>query len=167
MYGLRAIVNRCGVITGPWQMGKVDQGFFVHWAARHFYRRPLVYVGFGGTGHQVRDVLHIADLYELVRTQVATSEDHSGCTYNVGGGPQCSVSLAELTNLCAERIHGSAPPVGSQPQTHPSDVPFYVSDIRKISARTKWQPRHNVENTLDDVFQWLGQYRSQLESLFT
>ncbi len=29
MYGLRTVVNRCGVIAGPWQMGKVDQGFVV------------------------------------------------------------------------------------------------------------------------------------------
>jgi CDP-paratose 2-epimerase len=167
MYGLRAITNRCGVITGPWQMGKVDQGFFVHWAAKHFFQQPLAYVGFGGAGHQVRDVLHVADLYELVSTQIAASQDHTGCTYNVGGGPQCSVSLAELTNLCADRVHRKAPPVGSQPQTHPSDVPFYVSDIRKICARTKWQPRHTIEDILDDVFRWLGQHRSQLEFLFT
>src|SRR6266478_4955249 len=26
-YGLRAVVDRCGVLAGPWQMGKVDQGF--------------------------------------------------------------------------------------------------------------------------------------------
>ena len=41
MYGLRTIVNRCGVISGPWQMGKVDQGFLVLWAARHLVRRQL------------------------------------------------------------------------------------------------------------------------------
>ena len=27
MYGVRALVDCCGVISGPWQMGKVDQGF--------------------------------------------------------------------------------------------------------------------------------------------
>jgi CDP-paratose 2-epimerase len=32
LYGLAAIINRCGVVTGPWQMGKVDQGFVVFWA---------------------------------------------------------------------------------------------------------------------------------------
>lgn len=29
-YGLRWIINRCGLITGPWQMGKTDQGVIVH-----------------------------------------------------------------------------------------------------------------------------------------
>ena len=67
MYGLRTVVNRCGVISGPWQMGKVDQGFVVLWASRHLYGGRLSYMGFGGEGLQVRDVLHVADLYELIR----------------------------------------------------------------------------------------------------
>ena len=69
-YGLKTIINRCGVLTGPWQMGKVDQGFFVLWAARHLYGGALAYSGFGGAGHQVRDVLHVADLYELIWRQI-------------------------------------------------------------------------------------------------
>jgi CDP-paratose 2-epimerase len=56
MYGLRAVINRCGVISGPWQMGKVDQGFVVLWLARHLFGGPLSYMGFGGDGLQVRDV---------------------------------------------------------------------------------------------------------------
>jgi CDP-paratose 2-epimerase len=43
-------------------MGKVDQGFFMLWAARHLYGGVLAYSGFGGAGHQVRDVLHVVDL---------------------------------------------------------------------------------------------------------
>src|SRR5712675_1234223 len=60
-YGVRAIVNRCGVLTGPWQMGKVDQGVVALWVAKHFFRGHLAYVGHGGTGKQVRDLLHVQD----------------------------------------------------------------------------------------------------------
>src|SRR5260370_40157022 len=35
MYGLRFIINRCGVLTGPWQMGKADQGSLALWMAHH------------------------------------------------------------------------------------------------------------------------------------
>ncbi len=49
-YGLPAVVNRCGVIAGPWQMGKVDQGVFTYWMLAHHFRRPLRYIGFGGGG---------------------------------------------------------------------------------------------------------------------
>jgi CDP-paratose 2-epimerase len=84
LYGLRAVVNRCGVLTGPWQMGKVDQGFVVFWAARHLFGGALSYNGFGGAGLQVRDVLHIDDLYRLIRDQVAQMSAHSGKTLQCG-----------------------------------------------------------------------------------
>ena len=65
-FGFPAIVNRCGVIAGAGQFGKTDQGVFTLWVARHLFGRGLQYTGFGGTGKQVRDVLHPADLFRLV-----------------------------------------------------------------------------------------------------
>ena len=100
MYGLRAIVNRCGVISGPWQMGKVDQGFFVVWLARHLYGGALSYMGFGGEGLQVRDILHVDDLYDLLVQQLRGLKDDAGGMFNVGGGMANSVSLRELTDKC-------------------------------------------------------------------
>src|SRR5205823_893212 len=70
-YGLRTVINRCGLIAGPWQMGKADQGVVTLWAAAHYFRQPLRYIGFGGAGKQVRDILHIEDLCDLVADQVA------------------------------------------------------------------------------------------------
>src|ERR1700687_5441384 len=70
MYGLRGVINRCGVISGPWQMGKVDQGVMVLWVASHLFGRGLGYIGFGGQGKQVRDVLHIDDLGDLIDIQL-------------------------------------------------------------------------------------------------
>jgi CDP-paratose 2-epimerase len=73
-------------------MGKIDQGFVALWAARYLYGGTLSYNGFGGDGLQVRDVLHIDDLYCLLREQIGNVTIHSGKTYNVGGGTDCSVS---------------------------------------------------------------------------
>ena len=44
------VVNRCVVLTGPWQMGKVDQGVIVLWLARHFFGGVLEYIGYRGSG---------------------------------------------------------------------------------------------------------------------
>ena len=85
-FDLRAAIDRCGVIAGPWQMGKVDQGVFAWWLLSHLFRRPLSYIGYGGTGKQVRDLLHIDDLVDLVDDQLAEPERWSGVTANVGGG---------------------------------------------------------------------------------
>jgi CDP-paratose 2-epimerase len=162
LYGLRAIINRCGVVGGPWQMGKVDQGFVVFWAARHLFGGPLSYNGFGGAGLQVRDVLHIDDLYRLIRVQVAQMPVHSGKTYNVGGGVECSVSLAELTKACAERTCQRLT-ISQQPETNPVDIPYYVTDNSAVTVATGWSPQLTMSDTLDSIFAWLRKHRRELE----
>lgn len=165
MYGLRTVVNRCGVLSGPWQMGKVDQGFIVLWASRHLFGEPLSYIGFGGDGHQIRDVLHVADLYDLVRIQAADIAAHSGAVYNVGGGHANSVSLAELTALCRAGA-GQSVPIASNPRTSDADVPYYVTDNSAVTAATGWAPTRSVPTVLDDVFAWLRSHRALLEPVF-
>ena len=69
-YGFRFVINRAGLIAGPRQMAKSDQGVIVLWLAAHALEQPLRYIGFGGTGKQVRDILHIDDVCDLVLDQV-------------------------------------------------------------------------------------------------
>jgi CDP-paratose 2-epimerase len=166
MYGLRTIVNRCGVISGPWQMGKVDQGFIVLWASRHLYGGRLSYIGFGGEGLQVRDVMHVSDLYDLLKVQLADLGRYSGAVFNVGGGLRNSVSLAELTSMCRERA-GATIPIDSQPQTSAADVPYYVTDNSNVTTTTGWSPVRRVETILDEVFAWLREHRASLEPILT
>lgn len=162
LYGLRAVVNRCGVLTGPWQMGKVDQGFVVLWAARHLYGGSLAYSGFGGEGHQVRDLLHVDDLYDLVRQQIDGMDRFQGTVFNVGGGLDVSVSLAELTEACVLRA-GRRIGIAANPSTQPADIPWYVTDNAAVSAATDWHPRRSVDIVLDDIFRWLTDNRAILE----
>ena len=162
LYGLRAVINRCGVLTGPWQMGKVDQGFVVLWAARHLFGGALSYNGFGGTGLQVRDVLHVEDLYRLICKQVAEIASHSGKIYNVGGGAECSVSLAELTEACV-RYTGRRVSIASQPASNPVDIPYYVTDTTAVTRATGWRPRLSLADILDDIFGWLRDHRGELK----
>lgn len=162
-YGLRGVVNRCGVIAGPWQMGQVDQGFVVLWLARHLFARGLTYAGFGGKGLQVRDVLHIDDLADLIAIQAARMTDHDGRVFNVGGGTERSTSLAELTELC-QRMTGQFPPIASDPSTRPNDVPYYVSDTSAIRA-AGWSPLRSLEVVCSDIVQWLTDHRGALERI--
>lgn len=166
LYGMPAVVNRCGVLTGPWQMGKVDQGFVVLWAARHLFGGRLSYNGFGGAGLQVRDVLAIRDLNRLISKQIEAIESHSGKVYNVGGGARRSLSLAELTEQCAGRA-GRHLMIASRPQTDPVDIPFYVTDNTAVTAATGWRPEVSLGEMLDDIFEWLREDRGQIEAIFT
>jgi CDP-paratose 2-epimerase len=154
LYGLNAIVNRCGVLTGPWQMGKVDQGVFVLWAARHLYGGSLAYIGYGGLGRQVRDLLHVEDLHRLIEIQLADPKAWSDGAHNVGGGPSVSLSLAELTAECRARA-GRSLEIASDPVDRPYDVPYYVTDTRAITQRSGWTPRLKPGEILDDIFEWL------------
>lgn len=161
LYGLTAVVNRCGVLTGPWQMGKVDQGVFVLWAARHLYGGSLSYIGYGGTGHQVRDFLHVEDLYDLVKLQIAKPEDWTDDPHNVGGGPALSLSLAELTRECRQRA-GRDIDIASDPVDRPYDVPYYVTDTRVVTDRSGWRPKRQMAEVLDDIFEWLRHHENEL-----
>jgi CDP-paratose 2-epimerase len=164
LYGLQAIVNRCGVLTGPWQMGKVDQGFVVLWMARHMYGGQLGYIGYGGKGLQVRDILHVADLYDLLELQISQFDRHNGQVYNVGGGAQISVSLRELTERC-RRLTGKTIDIGSQPDTRAADVPYFVTDSSLVHQAAGWRPRRTVDTILEEIGAWLKEYRNQLSEI--
>lgn len=163
-YGIPAIVNRCGVIAGPWQMGKVDQGFVVLWVARHLFGGSLSYTGFGGEGLQVRDVLHVDDLLELVIRQVEDLGRLDGTVCNVGGGMAQSISLRELTALCAEST-GQAISIGRSPETRTADIPWYVGDNTQVSGLTGWTPQRTVPHVVEDILVWLDSHRSELEPI--
>lgn len=166
MYGLRAVIDRCGVIAGPWQMGKVDQGFVVLWMARHLFGGALSYSGFGGEGLQVRDVLHVDDLFDLLMLQVADLARMDGATFNVGGGPKVSVSLRELTEYCT-RLTGHRLSIGRDPITRPADIPYYISDSAAVTQATGWRPLRAVATILEEIHQWLVTERALLEPILS
>lgn len=163
-FGLTAIVNRCGVLAGPWQMGKVDQGFMCLWAARHLYGGRLGYNGFGGHGRQVRDVLHVADLYDLLVRQLDNMAVSATGVWNVGGGPQNATSLRALTEACARRS-GQTIDIGSVPETNPADIPWFVTDSQRATEAFGWHPERSLDVLLDEVFAWLAAERATLAPL--
>jgi CDP-paratose 2-epimerase len=163
-FGLRAAINRCGVITGPWQMGKVDQGVVSLWVLRHYFGKPLAYIGYGGTGKQVRDVLHVDDLCELVAEQLADFAAWDGWLGNVGGGREISVSLQELTAAC-RKIVGREVPVGAEPENRQADLRIFLADCSRLFARTSWRPKRGVTRIVTDIFEWVRAHEGELRPL--
>jgi CDP-paratose 2-epimerase len=74
-----------------------------------------------------------------------------------------------LTELCAAKAPswGTADKVtlGSDPDTRPADIPYYVTDNKAVTAATSWCPKRSLEAVLDEIFQWLHDERPQLESI--
>lgn len=160
-HGISAVIDRCGVIAGPWQMGRVDQGVFTYWVLHHHFGLPLRYRGYGGSGKQVRDLLHVDDLVELVDEQLVEPERWDGATVNVGGGRACSLSLREATEACRE-LTGNEIPIGADPEPTPGDVRIYLSDCRALFERTEWRPRRDAIATLRAIHAWVRDAESEL-----
>lgn len=163
-YGLKAAVNRFGVIAGPRQMGKTDQGVVTLWMAKHYWKQSLKYIGYGGTGKQVRDILHVDDLVDLIDLQIHQIEKFEGKIYNVGGGLDNSASLLEMTMIC-EKITGNKISIGSETETRPADLRMYITDNSLIEKEIGWKPKRNVEQIFKDIYLWIKNNEQQLESI--
>lgn len=163
-YGIRAVVNRCGVLAGPWQMGKIDQGVFTFWLLRHYFKQPLSYIGFGGQGKQVRDLLHVDDLAELVLEQSGALEAWDGDVLNVSGGRDISLSLAQTTAICRQ-LTGNTLDIASVPENRVMDIPVYYGDCARLFAKTAWRPQRRAETILQDTFLWLKRHEDALKTI--
>ena len=164
-FGIPIMINRCGVIAGPWQMGRIDQGIVALWVASHAYSLPLSYIGYGG--RQVRDILHIEDLSDLVIKQVRDGFKHwTGTAFNVGGGLKNSLSLRELTNI-STHVTSNRINITLVDQIRRGDVPFYVTDSRRVQQLFEWTPRRSAAKTIQDTARWIQDYREILAPLFS
>lgn len=163
-YGLEHATVRFGVISGPGQMGKVEQGVFSLWMARHLWGDELTYKGWGGAGKQVRDVVHIADVAELVFALLSRWESARGRTFNAGGGRAMSASLLEATRAC-EKITGRRLAIASIADTHPSDVRIYVTDNAAVTEAVGWEPNRGVADILADLYEWMRRDETKLRPI--
>ena len=164
-YNIPAIINRCGLITGAWQMGKVDQGVYGLWMAAHYFQKTLNYIGFGGSGKQVRDLLHVEDLVRLINYQLEHFSEFDGEVFNVGGGFSNSLSLVETTKLCQE-ITGECIQINASLKERPGDIPIFITDASRVIEKTGWKPTIKPEAALKDIYEWISANESMLNSIF-
>lgn len=163
-FDVNFVINRCGVIAGPHQMGKVDQGVMTLWVARHYWNKDVAYFGYGGTGKQVRDAMHILDLFDLVDYEIHNFDKVNGKIFNAGGGLASSVSLQELTGICAE-VTGNKVGASSVAENRKGDIPLYITDNTKITSEIGWAPKRNVKDIVTDTFNWIHKNEKQLKPI--
>lgn len=142
-------INRCGVVAGAGQFGTAEQGIFSYWIHACAQKRRVRYIGFDGSGRQVRDALHPDDLAELVSLQLNHSPASEPSIYNVGGGAGNAMSLAQLTSWCAGRFGKSK--VEADPTPRPFDVPWVVMDNQPTAAEFNWRPKRNLPSILEEI----------------
>jgi CDP-paratose 2-epimerase len=149
-YGLRTVVFRMSCIYGPHQFGTEDQGWVAHFLIRALNREPITIYG---DGKQVRDILFVEDLVDAFLLATENIETCSGQAFNIGGGPDNTISLLELLNLI-RRMEGRAPKV-ERNDWRTGDQKYYVSDTRRFSALTGWAPSVRPNDGIRRLRQWL------------
>lgn len=149
-FGLPVFVNRCGVLAGPGQFGRADQGIFAYWINGWLRGCPLTYLGFDGQGHQVRDCLDPRDMAPLLERQFEAPrlppEDRIA---NVSGGADHAMSLRQLSDWCRAAIGPRA--VASDPQPRAFDIPWLVLDPSKAARLWAWRPRTPLAAVLESI----------------
>jgi CDP-paratose 2-epimerase len=149
-FGLRGAVFRMSCIYGPHQHGTEDQGWVAHFLIQALRKAPITIYG---DGKQVRDVLYVDDLVDAFLRAEDRLDDIAGQAFNIGGGPNNTISLKELLEFIG-RAAGRAPQV-SHDAWRQGDQRWYVSDPRKFGRATGWQPRVGVEEGLQRLHRWL------------
>lgn len=148
-FGFPTWINRCGVLAGAGQFGKSDQGIFSYWIHSFLEKRPLKYIGFGGSGLQVRDALHPRDLVPLLVRQVQATDHTDTRLINLGGGIENSLSLKLLSNWCEDRF-GPNEIIQSQ-EERLLDAPWIVMDYSTAQKTWDWFPETSIQQILEEI----------------
>ena len=164
-FKIKYIINRCGVISGPLQFGKQDQGFISLWIWRHLMKKKLSYIGYEGLGNQVRDVLHIDDLSELINIQIKNLNTVNNTLFTVGGSKKSYTSLKKLTEMC-QKITGNKLSMSKIKKTSIYDIPYFITDNFKVTRTYGWRPKKNISNIIKDTYKWLKINKSNLIKYF-
>ncbi len=159
-YGLRAVALRMSCIYGPRQMGNEDQGWVAHFFRRAIANEPITIYG---DGRQVRDVLYVDDLVDALLTAYRDVERLSGSAFNVGGGPERTLSLLELLEAIA--TSSGKRPLVEFSAWRTGDQRYFVSCIERYRQAAGWRPRVTVEEGLRRLDDWVR--RSMSAGVFT
>jgi len=160
IYDLQTVVMRQSCIYGPRQFGIEDQGWVAWFTIAAVLGRPIsVY----GDGKQIRDVLHVDDLFTAWDLTEKNIDTTSGDIFNIGGGPGMTMSLLELLEILGE-VTGAPIPV-TYGDWRPGDQRVYVSDIAKASNTFGWQPKIAPRDGVKSLHAWVVENREMLESV--
>jgi len=164
-FDLKFIINRCGVISGPLQFGKQDQGFVSLWIWKHLNKNKMNYIGYGGLGNQVRDILHIYDLCDLIFLQIKKFSKINNKIFTVGGSKKSYVSLKQLTKIC-EKVTENKIKFGKISKTSIYDIPYFITSNNVVTKIYGWKPKRNILEVVKDTFLWLKNNKSIINKYF-
>ncbi len=150
------IVNRCSCMYGENQFGIVDQGWISYFIKQKLLKKPITIFG---DGKQVRDILHIDDVVDLLVFEgeelLKGNEDLRGEVFNVGGGFERTISLLELCKKL--KI------IPNFDEWRPSDQKVFYCDISKAKDTFGWKPKVSVDEGIKRLYKWTKEHLDLLK----
>jgi len=161
IFGLKTIVMRQSCIYGYRQFGIEDQGW-VAWftIAAVLGKQITIY----GDGKQVRDVLFIDDLIRAFELAYQKRDHVAGKVFNIGGGPQNTLSLHELIQYLVNLKGQKIPLIYGH--WRPGDQKVFVSNISLAEKELKWKPSKNPQQGVEKLFNWVIENRDLFQKYF-
>ena len=153
LYGIKTGVFRMSCIYGTRQFGMEDQGWVAWFTIAAMTGQPITVFG---DGKQVRDLLWVEDLVGAYRAFLVPDLPHG--VFNMGGGPEKSLSLLELLDLLRARVDGELKVSFSD--WRPSDQKVYISDISKAQNQLGWSPTIDPTQGVSKLIDWVQENRS-------
>ncbi|MEX2346685.1 MAG: GDP-mannose 4,6-dehydratase [Balneolaceae bacterium] len=160
IYNIPAVVFRMSCIYGPHQYGCRDQGWVTHFMIQALEGNPITIYG---DGKQVRDILFVDDLVNAFQLAMANINDLSGEVFNIGGGPENTVSLLQVINKIQE-MHNRKLDVRFE-DWRAGDQKYYVTDYSKFNKATGWSPQTDIDTGLERLYGWLKKNKESLPVL--
>ncbi|MBK6264975.1 SDR family NAD(P)-dependent oxidoreductase [Marivirga sp. S37H4] len=154
-YGLETAVFRMSCIYGPHQFGNENQGWVAHFLIRALENKPIVIYG---NGKQVRDILFVEDLVDAFILAQRNIKTLAGNAFNIGGGPENSVSLMEILDIIQEKT-GRKMDISFE-KWRTGDQQYYVSNISKFQKATGWKPQYTINEGVQILINWLCETRN-------
>ncbi|MBU1699949.1 MAG: GDP-mannose 4,6-dehydratase [Candidatus Eisenbacteria bacterium] len=148
LFGLKVGVFRMSCIYGTWQFGVEDQGWVAWFTIAALTGQPITIFG---DGKQVRDVLWVEDLIAAYEAFLETGPQIG--VYNMGGGPEKTLSLLSLLQILREEV-GSIPEP-TYDAWRPSDQKVYISNISKAVSELGWSPKVTPEEGVRRLAAWV------------
>ena len=151
IYDLPTVVMRQSCIYGPRQFGVEDQGWVAWMIIAAVTGKQIMICG---DGKQIRDVLHVDDLLNAYDAAIARIDTVKGRVYNLGGGPENTISIWNEFGPMLESLLGRSIQV-ARGDWRPGDQKVFVADIRKAERELGWKPKIGVEEGVKRLFEWV------------
>jgi CDP-paratose 2-epimerase len=138
-------------IYGEHQYGNEDQGWVAHFIKKAIRNEKIMLYG---DGMQVRDVLFAEDLVDAFLLAWKNIDKFKGEAFNMGGGPQNSISLLELLDMLQNLL--DRPVLTGFDKWRKGDQKYYISDTSKFSNATGWKPVVSVKEGVRVLYDWIN-----------